>query len=231
VGEGQDPTGHSSGQRASVREAAELLGTTVDAIRKRVQRGTIPYEKVPDGRVWILLDTVQDSTGHRQDTDRPQSDSGALISEMRARIESLERQLEQERQANSEHRRLLAAALERIPPQLEAPSEAGESDVSPGPTDELGEVRAELGAERARREMAESTLHEGMEAEARRREEAERERDYLRRELYARRRPPEAPETVEEQQGRGQPHPATVESQEGVQRPQGRSWWRRMFGG
>lgn len=38
--------------------------------------------------------------------------SDALISEMRDRIESLERQLEQERQANSEHRRLLAAALE-----------------------------------------------------------------------------------------------------------------------
>jgi len=40
---------------------------------------------------------------------------------MRERISSLERQLEAERQANSEHRRLLAAALERIPPALEAP--------------------------------------------------------------------------------------------------------------
>jgi excisionase family DNA binding protein len=227
VGEGQDPTGHSSGQRASVREAAELLGTTVDAIRKRVQRGTIPYEKVPDGRVWILLDTVQDSTGHRQDIDRPQSDSGALISEMRARIESLERQLEQERQANSEHRRLLAAALERIPPQLEAPSEAGESDVSPGPTDELGEVRAELGTERTRREMAESTLRKGMDEERRRRERAERERDDLRRELFASREPRESPQTVEEEPERAAPRPTTVESQESVQRP----WWRRVFGG
>ena len=120
----QDRPGHSSGQRASVREAAELLGTTVDAIRKRVQRDTIPYEKDPDGRVWILLDTGQDSTGYRQDTDLPQSDSAALMSEMRDRIASLERQLEQERQANSEHRRLLAAALERIPPQIEAPPDA-----------------------------------------------------------------------------------------------------------
>jgi excisionase family DNA binding protein len=123
----QDRPGHSSGQRASVREAAELLGTTVDSIRKRVQRGTIPYEKASDGRVWIVLDDVQDLAGHRQDTDQPQSDSGALISELRARISSLEYQLEQERQANSEHRRLLAAALERIPPQLEAPQEARES--------------------------------------------------------------------------------------------------------
>ena len=37
----------------------------------------------------------------------------------------------------------------------------------------------------------------------------------------------ESPETAEEQQGRGEPHSATVESQEGVQRP----WWRRVFGG
>jgi hypothetical protein len=36
-----------------------------------------------------------------------------------------------------------------------------------------------------------------------------------------------SPETAEEQQGRGEPHSATGEAQEGVQRP----WWRRMFGG
>jgi chromosome segregation ATPase len=222
----QEWSGHSSGERASVREAAELLGTTVDAIRKRVQRGTIPYEKASDGRVWIVLDPVQDSTGHRQDTDQPQSDSAALMSEMRDRIASLERQLEQERQANSEHRRLLAAALERIPPQLEAPSEARESPESHGPTGELGELRDELGTERARREMAESTLHEGMMEEQRRREEAERERDELRQELHALREPPESPEPGEEQQGRGEPRSATGGAQEGVQRP----WWRKLIG-
>src|SRR5215217_4745892 len=166
--------GRTSGNRVSVYQAAEVMGVTVDAIRKRVSRGTIPHEKDEDGRVWVLLDT-----------DQEQSDKAALISEMSDRIASLERQLESERQANSEHRRLLAAALERIPPQLEAPSEARESDVSPGPVGELGEVWEELGTERARREMAESTLREGMAEEQRRREEAERERDDLRRELFA----------------------------------------------
>jgi excisionase family DNA binding protein len=93
-------------------------------------------------------------------------------------------------------------------------------------THELGDLREELGAERARREMAESTLREGIDEERRRREEAEQERDYLRRELYALREAREAAETVEEQQGRGQPHSDRVESQESVQRP----WWRRVFG-
>jgi hypothetical protein len=111
----------------SVYEAAEVMGVTVDAIRKRISRGTIPHERDEDGRVWVLLDADQDSTSKVQDTDQLRSDKEALISEMRDRIASLQRQLEQERQANSEYRRLLAAALERIPPQLEAPQEARES--------------------------------------------------------------------------------------------------------
>ena len=93
---------------------------------------------------------------------------------------------------------------------------------------ELGEVQEELGAERARRKMAEFTLRDGMDEERRRREEAERERDELRRELYALREQRESPETAEDQQGRGEPHPATGGAQEGVQR---RPWWRRMLGG
>jgi excisionase family DNA binding protein len=94
-------------------------------------------------------------------------------------------------------------------------------------THELGDLREELGAERARREMAESTLREGMAEERRRREEAERERDYLRRELFGLREPRESPETVEEEHDRSEPHSATGEAQESVQRP----WWRRVFGG
>src|SRR5918994_6984672 len=110
VGEGQDATGHPSRTRVSVQEAAEHLGTTVDAIRKRVQRGTIAHDKDADGRVWILLDidrtrhvVDQDEAGQRQDNA-----PSPLISEMRGRIEDLREQLEAERQAHSEARRLLA---------------------------------------------------------------------------------------------------------------------------
>ena len=92
-------------------------------------------------------------------------------------------------------------------------------------THELGTLREELGAERARREMAEATLREGMAEEQRRREEAERERDDLRRELYALREPRESPETAEEQ-GRSQPHSDAPGAPQGVQRP----WWRRVLG-
>ena len=124
MGERQDDTVDSSRTRVSVQEAAEHLGTTVDAIRKRVQRDTIDHDKDDDGRVWILLDTDrtrhatdQDSTGHRQD-----SESGALISEMRGRIEDLREQLEAERQAHAEARRIIAGLVERLP-AIEAPTE------------------------------------------------------------------------------------------------------------
>jgi hypothetical protein len=75
-------------------------------------------------------------------------------------------------------------------------------------------------------EKAESTLREELAEERRRREEAERERDNLRRELFALREAPESPDAAEEQQGRGQPHSATVEPQEGAQMP----WWRKLIG-
>ena len=152
MGDRQADKGHPSRTRVSVQDAAEHLGTTVDAIRKRVQRDTIANDKDESGRVWILLAadrtrhaTVRDTTGHRQD-----SESGALISEMRGRIEDLREQLEAERQAHAEARRLLAAALERIPPAIEAPPEARESDRKGASSDtpNQGEGEAQEGAQR-----------------------------------------------------------------------------------
>jgi hypothetical protein len=89
-----------------------------------------------------------------------------------------------------------------------------------------GEAQDELGAERARREEAETTLHEGMAEERRRREAAERERDDLRGQLYARSRQQGAHEAAEGQQGRGEPRSATGGAQGGARRP----WWRRVLG-
>src|SRR5215208_2285516 len=103
------------------------MGVTVDAIRKRISRGTIPHEKDEDGRVWVILDTDQDTASNVRDIYQPQSDSEALTSELRDRLRYVEGQLEAERQAHAEARRLLMAALERIPPQLEAPPEAREA--------------------------------------------------------------------------------------------------------
>jgi hypothetical protein len=221
--------------RITVAEAALKLGISEAGVRKRVQRDQIPHERSDDGRLRVWVSPGEARHAESRDTPEesrdvpPQPESLALISEMRDRIASLEHQLEQERQANSEHRRLLAAALERIP-AIEAPRETPESpetvEEAPegtGPHSEATETREELVAERALRKMAEATLHEGMDEERRRRETAERERDELRRELHARSRQQEAYEAAEEQQGRGQS--ATGGAQEGARRP----WWRRIL--
>lgn len=221
-------------ERLTLRQAAARLGVSESAIRKRVERGTLRSHKGPDGRRYVYLDPVADTMADKGADKSATGERAALISELRAHNDTLREQLEAERQGHAEARRLLAAALERIPPQLEAPQEAAEDaetvEEAPegaGHYPAAGEVWDELDTERARREMAESTLHAGMDEERRRREEAERERDGLRRELFALRGREEAHEAAEGQQGRGQPRSATGGAQAGARRP----WWRRMFRG
>jgi hypothetical protein len=109
-----------------VAEAADALGITVDAIRSRVKRGTIAHER-KGGRVYVLLGADESRPGHDQDTDQG-GDQGTTAPEDRTAelIATLQEQLQAERQAHAEARRLLAAALERIP-AIEAPQEASES--------------------------------------------------------------------------------------------------------
>jgi hypothetical protein len=208
-------------ERLTLRQAAARLGVSESAVRKRVERGTLRSDKGPDGRRYVYLDTGVDTVADEGADTSATGERDALISELRAHNDTLREQLEAERQGHAEARRLLAAALERIPPQLEAPQEASED------AETVEEAPDELGAERARREMAETTMHEGMAEERRRREEAERERDDLRRELFGLGERTEAHEEGEEQQGRGEPRSDAPGPQESTRR---RPWWRRMLG-
>ncbi len=96
--------------RVTLREAAGILEVSKEAVRKRVSRGTLRHDKGPDGTVYVYLDAGGDAGGDAPD----------IYEEMRSRIESLERQLEEANTRDRENRRLLAAALERVP-ELEAP--------------------------------------------------------------------------------------------------------------
>ena len=235
-------------RRVTVAEASEILGITAEAVRTRIKRGKLDSVKEPPdrtGTVYVLLQADQtgpnaDPTSQGQDQTPDQTQLVEALREQVAYLQGVIATRDQELALRAEEIRRRDTALEREQQlaamfadrlqELEAPvtsSGAREPDASPGPADELEEVREELGAEQARRETAESTLREGMGEERRRREEAERERDELRRELHAFREPRESPEPGEEQQGRGQPGSATGGAQEGAQRP----WWRRMFGG
>jgi hypothetical protein len=109
-------------RRLTVIEAADVLGLTEGAVRARIKRGTLNAER-EGNTVYVRLDA--DEMVDRRD------DQTALVDALRDQIDTLKRQLDAERTANIENRRLLAAALERIPPQLEAPQEPPEARETP----------------------------------------------------------------------------------------------------
>jgi len=213
----------SGATRVTVEEAAQLLGIEKGSVKKRIQRGKLRSEKDATGTLYVYVDrseTVQDKSAGQSQTNRDE-----LVAELR-RTNELLREVITTRDEEIRRRDVIISQLTARIPELEAPPKARESAESSGPAGALGEVLDELSAEVARREMAESTLREGMDEESRRREEAERERDYLRQELFALRGTRESPQTAEEEPERAGPHSAAGEAQEGAQRP----WWRRMFG-
>jgi hypothetical protein len=248
---GEDQTATKQGpdrKRVTVAEASEILGITAEAVRTRIKRGKLESIKdppVPGGTVYVLLQADQtrpdiDPTVKGQDLTTDQTELVETLREQVAYLQGVIATRDQELALRAEEIRRRDTALEREQQltamfadrlqALEAPassSEARESDVNLGPTGELEEVQEELAAEQDRREMAETTLHEGMAEEQRRREEAERERDDLRRELFALREARQSSETGEEQQGRSQPRSEVPGAQGGTHRP----WWRRLFGG
>jgi hypothetical protein len=239
-------------ERLTLRQAAARLGVSESAIRKRVERGKLRSDMGSDGRRYVYLDTGADTVADDGADTSATGERGALISEMveemRAEVHYLRDQLNLELERRSDeaerYQQIIGAltaanaSLSERLRELEPPGRSTtegtddaetveEAPEGAEPHSAAGEAQDELGAERARREEAETTLHEGMAEERRRREEAERERDDLRGQLYARsRQQGTTHEAAEEQQGRGQPQSATGRAQAGARRP----WWRRMFG-
>src|SRR3712207_9593058 len=91
--------GATYGRRTTVAEAAEVLGISAEAVCIRIRRGTIPVEW-EGGTVYVLLDAPAEERTTGDQTDDPIE----LISELRDRISSLERQMDEERR--SEERRV-----------------------------------------------------------------------------------------------------------------------------
>jgi hypothetical protein len=119
----------------TVYEAADLMGLTVDAIRKRIQRGTIPHERREDGRVYVLLDRgalreAVEAAGNVPDEaqgERPvHYRTGELVESLRDQVEFLRRELERKDA-------ILLRMAERLP-ELEPAREPQ------GPTEPVSEV-------------------------------------------------------------------------------------------
>ncbi len=117
--------------RKTVPETADLLGITVDAVRKRIYRGTLASEKA-DGRVYVLLDADLD-------TDTPRSEYDALkdelIEDLRDRVRRLEGDLDTRTAEILRRDQIIAALTERIPellaPTHQPPQQAQDGDEPP----------------------------------------------------------------------------------------------------
>jgi hypothetical protein len=113
-----------------VQEAAEVLGTSVDAVRMRARRGTLGSDKDPDGRVYVWVDSDDSET--KQELN---GEPTALISAKDETIRVLEEQLREERESRRRADTIIAqltqanASLAARVPELEAPqSHADEAE-------------------------------------------------------------------------------------------------------
>ncbi len=112
-------------RRYTVNEAAELLGISAEAVRARINRGTLTKEKGADGTVYVRLDDDHTHPDARPNGDAtvhhtvPETKAFELMQEQ---VDYLRQQLEvwQEEARRKDH--IIAALTDRIP-DLEAPSE------------------------------------------------------------------------------------------------------------
>ncbi len=129
-----------SGQWVDLREAAELLGTSTEAVRKRAARGSLRSDR-QDGRVLVWVDEGRTEGGREAQVDRE-----ALIEAKDHAIRILEDQLREEREARRRADMIIAqltqanAALAARVPELEAPREPPEGLESAGGPPARGDV-------------------------------------------------------------------------------------------
>jgi hypothetical protein len=142
---GEDRTGEpqANQERLTVAQAAAALGITEGAVRSRIKRGTLPTSK-EGGNVFVLLGGSTSQANQTANTGVP-VDQSALIEALRDQIEDLRRERDEWREQARVADRLLSAALERIPPQLEAPQETRESPETVVEEPERAEPRPDVG--------------------------------------------------------------------------------------
>lgn len=103
--------------RVTVVEAAARLGVKEQAIRKRIQRGTIAHDKDDDGRVYVYLDPEDGATGTSIDTGMD-----TLLQSLQDQIAYLRQEAEDWKEEARRKDTIIMSLTQRLP-ELEAPAE------------------------------------------------------------------------------------------------------------
>src|SRR5215212_3016346 len=103
--------------KLTVAQAADRLGVTQDAVRKRVARGTIRHHKDAEGRIFVYLDTFE----RESKTDQDEASKTVQDERQDKYTRSLEDQIEFLRQELERKDTIIMSLTQRIP-ELEASS-------------------------------------------------------------------------------------------------------------
>ena len=128
----------------SVREAAEALDLTVDAVRGRIKRGSLDHHKDPDGTVHVWLDADESRLSDDQPNNQPRlgddDRDDLLVAELRDQVAFLRDlvrnsrdELRRERLAREEERRRHDTVIMQITQRIPELPQAG--PLSPAPRD------------------------------------------------------------------------------------------------
>ena len=110
-------------RRVTMADAARALGISKEAVRKRVQRGTLRSAVGEDGRRYVYLDAGPDA-GADAGRDDDLRNNVTEVDHRDELIATLKEQLEAERNAHAETRRIAYALAQRVP-ELEAAAGQG----------------------------------------------------------------------------------------------------------
>ena len=106
----------SNRTRMTVAEAARVLHISEGAVRKRVQRGTLEHERTAGGHLVVYIDSAATS-----ETGRERARGGShedrierYLRGLEDRVEDLRNELDREREADREKKRINAALEKRI---------------------------------------------------------------------------------------------------------------------
>ncbi len=139
---GGTEAGRQAGRWLDVKQAADELGISSDAVRKRISRGTLRSGKHEDGSVRVWLDGVDE----RRDDDQPHGGTEAghkldgrlddlidakddALRDLRDQLEHMRRESERKDAIIMQMAQANASLSARIP-ELEAPPESREAPMT-----------------------------------------------------------------------------------------------------
>ena len=111
--------------RVTVAEAASRLGVKEQAIRKRIQRGTLVHDKDEHGRVYVYLDVEDQPTGTGIDAGVSTGVS-TLVQSLQDQIAYLRQEAEAWKEEARRKDTIIMSLTQRIP-ELEVPTEPREA--------------------------------------------------------------------------------------------------------